>query len=287
MIHCDQERPGLLVIGVVGHHQMRRRGRSATVVDDLLDFLVGADIEVPGVAGLVAGVGVFHRNLLSGPIAERKLLRALSGPGHAVPCDADREQQPVLIVHEYRIEGLDGVALLLELRALVGRLDLFTVLVFAVIRDSVGLGAPFPTAGSLADRGIDIPSVSNAFDLPQRIKTIDFGNVDRRRALLRLRRRWQKQQRAKRQQADHMGSRVPAHVRNKAAHMWLPRVVDPLASTGPRPGSGVTFTYSLGSCLLLDAFSRCELSRSHATNFAARLTWARSQTRANASGGER
>jgi hypothetical protein len=52
VIHCDQEWASLLVIRICRRHEMGRLG-TATVIDDLLNSLVGANVEVPGVAGLV------------------------------------------------------------------------------------------------------------------------------------------------------------------------------------------------------------------------------------------
>ena len=87
------------------------------MVDNLLDSPVVANVEVPRIAGLVATFGRISRHdSLGRTFAEGEFLRALIGHSRAVPYDVERQQQPILIVGEGRIDVLlDRIALAIEL----------------------------------------------------------------------------------------------------------------------------------------------------------------------------
>ena len=103
--------------------------------DDLLDALVGANVEFPSVAWRVAALRrVFHHHALQ----RSRFLGAVSACRQRSPTrrrrprrGMQREKQPILIVDEGRIDVvLDGIALTAELRTLIGSLDRFAFLVF-------------------------------------------------------------------------------------------------------------------------------------------------------------
>src|SRR6202008_3656184 len=102
--------------------------------------LVAANVEVPGIAGLIAALGGgFHHNTPRGALTQGELLRAIIRHARTVPYDVEREQQPVLIIGECWIDLLYGIALARELRALIADLYRLAFLVFPFIRDRVGL----------------------------------------------------------------------------------------------------------------------------------------------------
>jgi hypothetical protein len=73
---------------------------------------------------LIAALGgVYHHDTPRGAFTQGELLRALIRHGRAVPHDMEREQQPVLIIGECRIDLLPyRIALARELRALIADL---------------------------------------------------------------------------------------------------------------------------------------------------------------------
>ena len=112
------------------------------------------------------------------------------------PCDVQREEQPILIVDECRIDFvLYGIALAAELRALIGNLDRFAFLIFPIVRDRVDLRVPFPRARKFGTGKFHAPDVADSFDLPKRIEVVGLGHLfGNRWALLRPRRRREDQQ---------------------------------------------------------------------------------------------
>ena len=77
MIRCDKEWASLLVVRPRRNHELGRLV-CAVVIGDLHDSFVGANVEVPGVAGLVATVRrVFHHDPLSGSVTQGQFVQAL------------------------------------------------------------------------------------------------------------------------------------------------------------------------------------------------------------------
>src|SRR5215467_9949555 len=101
----DEERTSLLVA-------LPRRGddarllRPAAVVDHLLDAVVFADVEVPGVAGRVTAFRrILYRDQLGRAVAQRQGLDAfVLYIGAGVPVNMQSEHQPILVVDETRID---------------------------------------------------------------------------------------------------------------------------------------------------------------------------------------
>src|SRR5262249_57205629 len=96
VIRRDQERPGLLVVRP-RHDQETGPFLYAwctPVVDHFLDPMVGAEVDLPGVAGCVATIrGIFHHHPLAGTLPQGQLLRALvSDFGAGVPSYVKREE---------------------------------------------------------------------------------------------------------------------------------------------------------------------------------------------------
>ncbi len=102
------------------------------MVDELLDALLFADIEIPGIAWRVtAGFrGILHRDQFGRAGANRQFLHTLIGHGGTgVPIGMEREQKPVIIVDESGFDFvLHLVRLAAELRAVIGDLNLLPVL---------------------------------------------------------------------------------------------------------------------------------------------------------------
>src|SRR5215468_1437014 len=124
---------------------------SGTVVDELLEALVFADVELPGVAGRVATLrGVLHHDPSGGLFTDGHFLDALIGHRcPVVPGYVQREQQHIVIVDERRIDFvLYSIALATELVALIGNLDWFAFLIRSVVGDSVGFWFPHPGSGN-------------------------------------------------------------------------------------------------------------------------------------------
>ena len=119
-------------------------------------------------------------------------MHALIGDSRAaVPYDVKREDQPILIVHECRIDfALYGIALAAELRALIGDLHRFAFLIFPLVRNRAGLRVPFPRVRKCDTRKFQIEGVADSLDLPKRIEAVGLGDLfGNRWALLRPRRR--------------------------------------------------------------------------------------------------
>src|ERR1700751_5330131 len=100
----------------------------------------------------------------------------------------EREQQPVLIIGEFRIDLLRyDIALAGELRPLIGNLYRLAFLVFSFVRDPVSLRAPFPRARNLATGSVHIKGVADGLNLSEQIKAVGLGDLfGIRGALLRL-----------------------------------------------------------------------------------------------------
>ena len=99
-----------------------------------------------------------------------------------------REEQPILVIEENRIDLLDVIALAAELRALIGNLHLFAFLSFPLKRDRVRLRVPFPLAGNcdsarpsierfFLPRKLGVPGVADALDLPKSIEAVGLGHL--------------------------------------------------------------------------------------------------------------
>src|SRR5882762_7417993 len=154
--------------------------RPAAVVDELLDAVIFADVEVPGIAGRVTAVrGILHRHQLSRAVANGQLFHALIGHrGAPVPVSMEGEQKPIVIVDESGIDFVFyGVGLAAELGAQVGSLDRLTVLVLSLVGDFVGLGLPLPRTGDTYSGELRVPRITDRFNLPERIKAIGLGNL--------------------------------------------------------------------------------------------------------------
>src|SRR5262249_61639813 len=87
-----------------------------------------------------------------------------------------RQDQPILIVDESRIDlGLYGIALAVELRALVGNLHRVAFLVLSLVGDRVGFWMPFPRSGR--DEARNTEGVADGLDLPKRIETVGLVHL--------------------------------------------------------------------------------------------------------------
>src|SRR5258708_12973791 len=117
---------------------------------------------------------VFHSDLLGRTLAWRQFVRAFVF--HAVPGVPDqmkREDQPILIVDETRIDiFLDVVRLAAELRTYVCNLHRIACLVFPLIGDAVGFGLPGPRPGEFESGNVYVEGVADRLDLSPRIDTI-------------------------------------------------------------------------------------------------------------------
>src|SRR5262249_57658122 len=90
----------------------------APAVDEFLHTMVSAHEEFPGIAWRVSTLrGILHDYPRSGALPQRQFLRALVGNFRArVPRHIHPDDQPILIVHEKRIDLiLHGVGLGTEL----------------------------------------------------------------------------------------------------------------------------------------------------------------------------
>src|SRR6516165_10859256 len=74
------------------------------------------------------------------------------------------QQQPILVIEEVRIDVLRHAG---RLRAMVGDLHRFAVLVFPLIGDRVGLRVPFPASGNVDVGTFHIEGVADSLDLPE------------------------------------------------------------------------------------------------------------------------
>src|SRR5262249_53554519 len=148
----------------------------AAVIDELLDAVVVADVEIPGVAGGVTTIGgILHRNQLGRAVAQGQLLLALVlYIGARIPVSMKREQEPIIIVHESRIDFvLDGVGQAAKLRTDVCGLYGLAVLILSFIRDLPGLGLPNPRPGDIHARELYVEGVADRINLPVGVKAID------------------------------------------------------------------------------------------------------------------
>jgi hypothetical protein len=117
------------------------------MIDHLPDPSVGADVEIPGVALAIAAIGgIFHRELLGGAVPEWQRLRGGILDGRArVPAHMKRQEQPVIVIDETRIDGLlDLGRLAAELRAQIRDLERLAGFVFALNGHPIRLGLPDP-----------------------------------------------------------------------------------------------------------------------------------------------
>src|SRR5438132_1031378 len=151
VVYRDKKRAGFLIALPRCDDDARLLGPAA-VVDELLDAVVFADVEVPGVAGGVTDIrGILHRDQLGRAVAQRQFLLALVlYIGAGVPVSMEGEQKPIVIVDETRIDFvLDGVGLAAKLRANVCSLYGLAVLILSFIGDLPGLGLPDPRTGDI------------------------------------------------------------------------------------------------------------------------------------------
>src|SRR5205814_8123939 len=104
---------------------------AAAVVNHLLNAVVSADIEIPGIARRITSslLRIFHRHQPGRADANRHFVHSLIGHGGAsVPIAMEGEQKPVIIVDESRLDFiLDVVWLAAELGAHVTDLNRLTV----------------------------------------------------------------------------------------------------------------------------------------------------------------
>src|SRR3954447_14269822 len=99
-----------------------------------------------------------------------------------VPHHVEWEEQPILVIDERRFDfAFYRVTLAVELRALIGDLDRVAFLVFAFVREGVGLRVPFPTAGNGTAGTFRIESKTDPLDLPERIEAVGLGHLLRNR----------------------------------------------------------------------------------------------------------
>src|SRR6516162_9765577 len=110
--------------------------------------MIWADVELPSVTGRVAARCVFRHDLSRRSFPQRRFVHALIGHRRAVPCEVQRQDQPVLIVDESRIDFLlYCIALALKLRALIRNLDWVALLILSFVSDRIGFWLPFPGSG--------------------------------------------------------------------------------------------------------------------------------------------
>jgi len=76
--------------------------------DELLNPMVGIEVEFPSIAWVVATIRwVFHHYPLAGTLTQRQFLHSLISDSRAVvPGNMEREEQPVLIIKEIRIDSV-------------------------------------------------------------------------------------------------------------------------------------------------------------------------------------
>src|SRR5258708_13063418 len=98
-----------------------------------------------------------------------------------------REEQPILIVEEKRIDlVLYDIALAAELRTLIGNLQRFAFLIFPLEGHRTGLGVPFPVASNFnsarpsieslhVPRNFCVPSVADPLHYPKRIAFLSLA----------------------------------------------------------------------------------------------------------------
>ena len=113
-----------------------------------------------------------------------------------------REQKPIIIVHERRFDFvLHLVRLAAELRAVVSHLNRLPVLILPFVRDLAALRLPLPHVTDFKQSGnFPVPGVADRFNLAIRIEAIRFGDlVENWRALLRPGSSSQDQHHAKKQ----------------------------------------------------------------------------------------
>jgi len=116
----------------------------------------------------------------------------------------EREEQPILIVDETRVDVVLHIGrLFVQLRANVCSLDGLAVLILSFERDLPGLGLPNPCTGEIHSGELSVEGVADRINLPERIKTIGLGNLfGNRRALLRAG-GYSKDQHSEQQKADY------------------------------------------------------------------------------------
>src|SRR4051794_15099361 len=90
----------------------------------------------------------------------------------------EREQQPVVIVDERRIDFvLHIIRLAVQLRTQIGDLYGLTVLIFSFIGDLILLWLPNPWMRDIHSGKLGVPRIANRFDLSELIKPIGSGDL--------------------------------------------------------------------------------------------------------------
>ena len=144
------------------------------MINHCLYAFIFADVKIPGVAGRVTANfrGIFHRHQRGRSGADRKFLACfLSDGGAAVPICVKREQKPVIVIDEGRLDFVFHlVGLAAKLRAVVRNLHRLAVFVRTLVGDFAGLGLPLPLVSDFEQaRYFAIPRVADRFDLIPRI----------------------------------------------------------------------------------------------------------------------
>src|SRR6202040_2311577 len=175
----DKERANFLVARPSCNDDTRLHG-SAAAIDKLLNAVVFADVEFPGVAGRVtAFIGILHWDHLGRAAAHRQFVHTLIGDASAsVPVSMQGKQKPIVIVIETRIDIiLHIVRLAAELGAQVRSLDRLAVFILPLIGDLIRLRLPNPRTGDIHSGELCVPGIADRFNLPKRIDTISLGNL--------------------------------------------------------------------------------------------------------------
>src|SRR6202051_4394490 len=177
MLRREEQRASLLVARPGGCEVAGWFG-SAAMIDEWPPRPIRHDINTPSVSRRVATNlrRIFHRDKFRRTLSDRQFLLVLLHYVRAsVPVNMEREERPIIVVDESRLDfifhvGRRGV----ELRAEIGNLDRLAVLVFSFVGDFSGLGLPLPgqREGQLESRGLDVEGGAGCINLPARIKAI-------------------------------------------------------------------------------------------------------------------
>src|SRR5271169_2693413 len=147
MVRREKQRASLLVARPGGCDVARWFG-SAAMIDELHNSSILPHIKIPCIAWrIAANFGrIFHRNQFRRAISNRQFLVFFNGYiGAAVPVGMEREEKPIVIVDEARLNLVLHVGrCAAELRTVIRNFNGLAVLVGCFVGDVASLGLPSP-----------------------------------------------------------------------------------------------------------------------------------------------
>src|SRR5580704_2644699 len=143
------------------------------MIDELHDSPIRSHVKIPSISRRVTASlrVVFHRHQRRRTWTYRQfLLGGLCHSGAGIPISMERENQPIIVVDESRLDFVFHVGWrAAELIPVVGDLYRLAVLIFSLVRDLPGLGFPSPGMRKIQfeSRDDQVEGIADRVDLSQ------------------------------------------------------------------------------------------------------------------------